>query len=193
MHKIAVSLSCLVFLVACSNQTTGSQASDPDEWVALADSSCLNMPDPTVFLPKAEAGDPASMSWARSYYSDPECGNPNPDLDLKKALYWGKRVADLGASYDLGWMYSTFSGQLYPINPDNSDPIIKLDPLLLWAWKVKYCAHPETIRKCSPSDPPEGLTREQWENIISSPPRTDDTSWFQYLPEGCEQGQCLPK
>ncbi len=89
--------------------------------------------------------------------------------------------------------------QIDPINEER-DKSLFFDPLLYWVLQKKMCAHKEAKKEtydfreaCEPLHFPTWYTPAQWQKIITSPPTVKDKSWYQYLPKGCEQGECLPK
>lgn len=191
MHKIAAFCLALSLLAACS-----SKAPIDAEPKALADSSCSGMPDRKIVFANAAAGNEEAMGWADLYYSDPSCGAPA--LDHQKSLYWAKRRADIdsGTPDDeahIRYVVSSVSNEVSRSKMLGLHEPVKLDPLLLWAWLDRYCKHPHADRKCTADDPPYWATRAEWQKMIKSSPRSSDTSWYQYLPKGCEKGECLPQ
>jgi hypothetical protein len=200
-RKIISAALLLCFLVSC-------KAKEPDVGyeVCMSDTACLDYPQPSVFLPKAEKGDFKSMMTARYYYET--CGLEN--IDPQKNMYWTKRLADSdsydidsdGMKTDATHFFNIMAGNVYEqLNPENASkiPNLEVDPLLYWVWHKKRCQvkkdHPAHIpaEQCNPEGGPDWVTEAQWKKIITSPPTVKDRKWYQYLPKGCENGECLPK
>ncbi len=203
-RQIIIAAFLLSTIMACTKKTQNNYVGD-DEPIAMENSACLNYPEPAQFLPKAEQGDFKAMRTAHHYYE--YCGFDN--INLKKQLYWAKRLADTGDTYhkdneyEAGYNYmvtlaAVTVDQTNPANKD-PDPELNLDPLLYWVWAKKACEfakkHPWVVVEdnCTPLPPLGWMTQAQWKKTIISPPTVKDKDWYQFLPKGCENGECLPK
>jgi hypothetical protein len=199
--KVALILSVALVLACKPKEELDGEA------IATENTMCLNYPKPADFLPKARKGDFDAMITAQHYYST--CALEK--IDPKEDLYWTKQLSDSDEykidgdgvrtdSYDYVRMMSNLAA--WQIDPTNEDkiPNLTLDPLLIWIWKNKSCELAERQKPedrvpddCEPMTPPDWLSKAEWQKIINSPPTVKDRIWYQYLPKGCEQGECLPK
>jgi hypothetical protein len=203
MHsKIAVVLIAVLFIISCKPKQPGIY----DDAIG-ADTMCIPVLNPSEYLPQAEKGDIDAIYKAILYYRS--CGDYKDTTKHSKLMYWEKKVADTSDTQLIEHMVGNSRIQLDPKN-DSKDFSFPTDPLLLWAWSKKLCERVEKpndldIKKfgeeeisamqaeCNPITGPEWIPKDQWQKIITSPPTVKDRRWMQYLPKGCEQGQCLPK
>ncbi len=196
----------LAGLVAAILSACAAKKLDDDEPIAIENSSCLNYPEPADFLPKAEQGDFEAMRTAQYYYE--YCGRQN--INPKKAMYWSKKLADTEGIYYKdsvetgGYHYLKVIADYayYQADPTNvdRDKSLVFDPLLYWTWQKKMCSNKYAKtqiynfrEECEPLRRPHWYTPAQWQKIITSPPTVKDRDWYQFLPKGCENGECLPK
>lgn len=204
MYK-KITICFLVMLSVCACQ---KHKQDIDGEVNMTDSMCEPVMRPLEYIPQAEKGDRQAIYKAILYYGDCADLSVRPDSHTKE-MYWEKKLADTGDLQYLNFVAGTIYNQLDPRN-NSKDFSLPTDPLLYWAWSKKICdrvkvpsaSDLESFGKaeilamqaeCNPVIGPDFIPKEQWQKIITSPPTVKDKRWMQYLPKGCEQGQCLPK
>jgi hypothetical protein len=188
-RKIISAALLLSFLVSC-------KAKEPEDGygVCISDEMCKPILKTSEYFSQAEKGDRAAIITAIFYYS--ECSGA--DDSLSKEMYWAKKLADKGEAYYISYMAGAARLQIDP-KSNSRDLAMPTDPLLYWAWKKKACdleknqPQSEKTESCSALTQPDWITEAQWKKIITSPPTVKDRKWYQYLPKGCENGECLPK